>query len=51
MHLLKEIADVVGRLAHLFVPGPSEPERPMTEDDIASDRFARRQQDRTAPSR
>lgn len=33
-------------LARLIVPAPPAPAHPLTEDDVASDRFLRRQQAR-----
>ena len=45
MTLLKGLADIVGRLAHL-IASPAEPERPLTEDDIRTDRYLRQLQAR-----
>ncbi|HEY5628568.1 MAG TPA: hypothetical protein VIR16_03575 [Candidatus Limnocylindrales bacterium] len=41
MHRFKSLADIVGRLVHIIVPAPAEPERAPTEDDIRSERFFR----------
>lgn len=43
MTILRRLADLVGRLVRLVAPASSEPRRSLTEDDIASDRFFRRQ--------
>lgn len=42
MAWLKGFADIVGRILHFLVAAP-EIERPLTEDDIRSDRYLRRQ--------
>jgi hypothetical protein len=39
MHVVKSIADIVGRIVHILVPAPVEPERAPTEDDVRSERF------------
>jgi len=43
MHVLKSLADIVGRLTTLIVGAPVEPERALTEDDLRSERFLNRQ--------
>jgi len=40
MSVLRNLAEFVSRIAQLIAPG-SEPERPLTEDDIRTDRFLR----------
>jgi len=40
MSWLKGVADIVGRVARFIAPR-SEPERPLTEDDIRTDRYLR----------
>ena len=39
MHVLKSLADIVGRITTLIVGAPVEPERAQTEDDIRSERY------------
>jgi hypothetical protein len=41
MTVLKGIARLVGRAVRLFAPGSPEA-RPLTEDDVRSDRYLRR---------
>jgi hypothetical protein len=39
MHMIKSLAEIVGRLTALIVGTPAEPERALTEDDLRSERF------------
>jgi hypothetical protein len=39
MHVLKSLADIVGRITSLIIGAPVEPERAPTEDDLRSESF------------
>ncbi len=42
MNVRKDLADTLAKLAAVFVPAPVAPPRPITEDDLASDKFLQR---------
>lgn len=42
MNVLKSLAETLAKLAAVFVPAPAAPQRPLTEDDVASERYLSR---------
>lgn len=42
MNVRKDLTDTLAKLAAVFVPAPVAPPRPITEDDLASDKFLQR---------
>jgi hypothetical protein len=43
MHVFKSLADIAARLTALIVGTPAEPQRALTEDDLRSESYLRRQ--------
>ena len=42
MHVRKSLVETLAKLAAVFVPAPVAPQRPLTEDDLASEKFLQR---------
>jgi hypothetical protein len=42
MNVRKDLTDNLAKLAAVFVPAPAAPPRPITEDDLASDKYFQR---------
>lgn len=42
MQIRKSLVETLAKLAAVFVPAPVAPPRPLTEDDLASEKFFQR---------